>query len=297
MGGALLFQAPCPTYHPLEYNGELLWVPRTPDAPLHYGIPCLLLQRPRAAYTIVYFHANAEDLGRVRVLARVLVEHLGVHFLAVEYPGYGICSGDPTEQNLLSDAEVVFRFVTDVLLVPINRVLIMGRSVGGGPSIYLASKYECAGLVTLSAFSSLRSVVKSFVGWGALFPDLFDNLTRIRSVMCPVLLIHGTEDKTVDVDQARELAEACGADVARKLDVQLNLRVGIGHNDLDPEHDMVVPIKKAFPDLRHGRPLVLRAAPALLRQRTSELAPDVRERVPYAADVVPAVARQTPPEI
>mmetsp|Transcript_35775 Transcript_35775/g.102828 ORF Transcript_35775/g.102828 Transcript_35775/m.102828 type:complete len:320 (+) Transcript_35775:48-1007(+) len=289
MGGTLVFQAPCPTYHPLEYEGELLWVPRAAGQPPHEGIPCLLLQKPRASHFLVYFHANAEDLGRVRKLAKLLVAHLGVHVLAVEYPGYGVCSGTPTEQNLLDDAEVVMDFVVRHLEVPLNRLLTMGRSVGGVPAIFLASKYECAGLVTMATFSSLRLVVQSFIGWGGLFPESFDNLTRIRSVKCPVLLIHGTEDETVEMDQARQLADACGADTKDRSCTHLSLRVGVNHNDFDPMTDIVGPIVQAFPDLRRGRPLALRAAGSLLRRRAERLAPDVQERVPYSVDYVPPV--------
>lgn len=261
-------------------------MPRDRAGPLHKGIPCLLLQNPKAAYLLLYFHANAEDLGRVRGLGKQLAASLGVHVLAVEYPGYGVCSGKPCEETLLDDADVVFNFVVDELQVPLQRLLIMGRSVGGGPAIFLASRYQCAGLVTVATFSSLRSVVASYVGWGGWFPDLFDNRTRIRSVSCRTLVIHGTHDETVDVEQAQELVQVCGMDVDLPP-VELNLRYGVGHNNFDVFVDMVEPIQNAFPEIQSGRPLALQSAFLLLRRRTGKLASDVADRVPYPADYVP----------
>mmetsp|Transcript_10470 Transcript_10470/g.30727 ORF Transcript_10470/g.30727 Transcript_10470/m.30727 type:complete len:293 (+) Transcript_10470:145-1023(+) len=285
--GGIAFQPPCPSYHPLEYQGQLLWVPREAGRPVHAGIPCLLLQRPRASRLLVYFHANAEDLGRVYGMVAQLGVELGIHVLAVEYPGYGICSGSASEETVLADAESVLRFLTHQLEVPLGSLLMMGRSLGGGPAIFLASRHPCAGLVTLSAFSSLRTVVGSFLGWGSWFPDVFDNEKRIRTVRCPTLVIHGLDDRIVEVGQARELARACGADVTPRPVVELSIRPGVDHNNFDMDDDVVAPVQSAFPELRRGTRLWLDVAAGWLRQRTQRLAPDVAERVPYTQDCKP----------
>ena len=39
---------------------------------------------------LVYFHANAEDIGVAYDLLLLIGEQLKVHVLAVEYPGYGL---------------------------------------------------------------------------------------------------------------------------------------------------------------------------------------------------------------
>ncbi len=38
----------------------------------------------------IYFHANAEDLGRAQKFLQYVNIYLKMHVLAVEYPGYGI---------------------------------------------------------------------------------------------------------------------------------------------------------------------------------------------------------------
>lgn len=289
MGGLVLFPAPEPSYHPLEYEGELLWVPRVEDMSLQKGIPCMLLQNPRAARFLLWFHANAEDLGRIYVNLRYLRTLLGVHVLAVEYPGYGVCSGEASEESLLSDADLVMAFVRDELQVPLDSVFVMGRSVGGVPAIYVASKYTCAGLVSISTFSTLHSVAGNFSGMAAWFigQTEYDNLSRIRSVDCPALLLHGSEDMTVGMNMAFELSAACGVDVKERKPVNLVIREGKDHNNLDVKQDIIYPIHKYFPDLHVGEPLVLTRSDIYLKRQPEKLAHDVQSRCPYDADWLP----------
>lgn len=287
--GGFVFSAPCPSYHPLEYFGELLWIPRQHDRPVEEGIPCLLLQQRRASHLVVYFHANAEDLGHVRSFARILSSQLSASMLAIEYPGYGICSREPSEEAVLSDADLVFQFVSTALQVPAQHVLLMGRSMGGAPAIYLAAKNKVAGLVTISTFSSVRAVVRSFAGWGIWFPNMFDNSWNIRRVSCPALIIHGAEDELVDVAQAEELTGDCGADVSPRAKVTLRIHAGLGHNYF-PMEKFVEPISEEFPCIGRGPPLELAAASMWLRRRARWVTQDVEHRVPYDRECIPCGA-------
>jgi len=285
--GGVVFAAPCPEYHPLEYPGELLWIPRKERQPIYFGIPCILLQHEAAPRLVVIFHANAEDLGRSYGLLRYLRAQLRLHILVVEYPGYGICSGAPSEQTLLEDAEVVMQFVQHQLEVPLDKIVLMGRSLGGAPAVYLAGKYECASLIAVATFTSLRAIVGSYVGWGSWFFDTFDNLHRIRTVTSPTLIIHGVKDAVVNVSQAKELADSCGEDADIRPIVVLSIRDGVHHNDFDIEDDVVAPIKETFPALLEGDELCLDSADFWLQQRTRQLAADVYARVPYHPDCIP----------
>lgn len=58
-------------------------------------IPCLFMKYERGSSKIfLYFHANAEDLGRAHKFLNYISTYLKMHVLAVEYPGYGIYTGD-----------------------------------------------------------------------------------------------------------------------------------------------------------------------------------------------------------
>lgn len=88
-------------------------------------------------------------------------------------------------------------------------MFLMGRSLGSGPACCLASKYPVAGLVLISAFTSVLDVASEHFGFFGklLLKNRFDNLENIKKVKCPTLIIHGTEDSLVPFSHAKQL---CG---------------------------------------------------------------------------------------
>ena len=46
-----------------------------------------------ASKTFVYFHANAEDIGRAQKFLMYVHMYLKMNVMAVEYPGYGVYTG------------------------------------------------------------------------------------------------------------------------------------------------------------------------------------------------------------
>lgn len=66
-------------------------------------IPCLVLKYPRGSSKIfLYFHANAEDLGKALKFLTYVNIYLKMHVIAVEYPGYGVYEGnDPTAEKII----------------------------------------------------------------------------------------------------------------------------------------------------------------------------------------------------
>ena len=79
-------------------------------------IPCLYLPYDDPSSKIlIYFHANAEDIGVAYDLLLLIGEQLKVHVLAVEYPGYGLYkSSPPDEHKMKQDAVIVYDYLTTV---------------------------------------------------------------------------------------------------------------------------------------------------------------------------------------
>ena len=82
-----------------------------------------------------------------------------------EYTGYGLnqekfsCS----ERFCYNDAERVYNYVTQELKIPPERIVIFGRSLGSGPSCYLAERHKVAGLILNSGFSSFELISSFFI--------------------------------------------------------------------------------------------------------------------------------------
>lgn len=131
--------------------------------------------------------------------------------LAVEYPGYGLYKGTPNDAMIMKDTEAVYDFFVKKLNVKHQNIVIFGRSIGSGPATYLASQREVGALILMSAFTSIRDVVKDFAGkWAQyLVKQRFNNLEMIAKVNCPIFLIHGQKDKLIPYTHSEELHRNC----------------------------------------------------------------------------------------
>ncbi|MBD1913354.1 MULTISPECIES: alpha/beta hydrolase [unclassified Leptolyngbya] len=199
-------------------SNKILKLPVTPDE----RISATYLPNPKATYTLLYIHGNAEDLGDVQPILDRLQEW-GFNVFAYDYRGYGTSTGKPGERNAYQDAEAAYNYLTQQLQVPPDRIIVYGRSVGGGSATELATRHSVAGLILESTFTSAFQVVLPI----PLLPfDKFSNRQKLQRVDCPVLVIHGEADETIPVAHGRALYEAAA-------EPKLSLWVeGAGHDDV-----------------------------------------------------------------
>ncbi len=185
-------------------------------------ITAVYLPNPKAVYTILYSHGNAETLGDI--YPRLLqLKQLGLSVVAYDYRGYGASSGQPSEHNAYADIDAVYRYATETLKVNPDRLIVFGRSIGGGPSTYLASRKPIAGLILESTFISVFRVIVPF----PLLPfDKFPNHNRIEQIQAPLLIIHGDRDQVIPFEHGETLFKSA------KAPKQFLRIPGAGHNDV-----------------------------------------------------------------
>jgi pimeloyl-ACP methyl ester carboxylesterase len=187
--------------HAPGYSGGVAHVP-TADGD---SIAVVWLPNPEARYTILFSHGNGEDLGDLQHFLPVLRD-AGFSLLAYDYRGYGMSSRrTPTERRAYEDLAAAYDHLTGPLGVPPERIILHGRSLGGGIASHLASRRPAAGLVLESTFVSAFRVPIT----RPLFPfDRFATAARLRDVHYPVLVIHGTRDEVVPFWHGPALLEA-----------------------------------------------------------------------------------------
>jgi hypothetical protein len=167
-------------------------------------IAAVHLPNSQATFTILYSHGNGEDLGDIRFVLEYL-QRSGFAVFAYDYRGYGMSQGTPTADNAYRDIDAAYRYLTETLKLPPQRIIVYGRSVGSGPSVYLASRQPVAGLVLESAFVSAFRVITQI----PILPfDKFPNINRIAQVRCPVLVMHGTQDAVIPFWHGEALFQA-----------------------------------------------------------------------------------------
>lgn len=146
----ILFRAPESSYTYSTFENELIWIPGINNT----KIPCLFLPSQGNSRTFLYFHANAEDLGKIYDFLNIMRCVLDVNIIAPEYPGYGIYPGEATCNKILTDALVLYKFLQNTLHMNVKDLVIIGRSIGSGPASWLASQGTGA-LILLSPYISI----------------------------------------------------------------------------------------------------------------------------------------------
>jgi fermentation-respiration switch protein FrsA (DUF1100 family) len=185
-------------------------------------ISALYLSEPNSEFTILYSHGNAEDIGHIRGILETFRDR-GYSVLAYDYRGYGTSDGRPSERNAYEDVEAAYEYLVGELECSPDRIIALGRSLGGAAAIHLACREKLAGLILEGAFTTAFSVITPI----PLVPfDKFRNIDKIKKVRCPVLVIHGTRDKIVPFRHGLKLFEAANEP---KLKFWVD---GAGHNDL-----------------------------------------------------------------
>lgn len=202
---SLLFQPPAPTYlHPSRH----FWLTTSANGS---GIPAFFIERPGASITILFSHGNAEDLGMIYDWFNDLARVLRCNIMAYDYTGYGKSSSSgvtPTEENCYADIEAAYTYLTEVRHIQPEQIVLYGRSLGSGPSCYLASKTASKGRSVAGVIlqSPLLSAYRVAFNFRFTMPgDKFPNIDYAPNIKCPVFIVHGTQDEVVPFWHGQEL--------------------------------------------------------------------------------------------
>ena len=160
-------------------------------------IPC-----PNATHTILYCVGNAEDLGTARSNYAPLSTKGGFHVLAFDYPGYGTSEGQPTEKTVNEATEAAYQWLLSEKGLTSDKIVAYGRSLGGGPACELAKQKKLGGLILEQTFTSVYRVK---TGIGILPGDVFENIKKVDSIDCPLLIVHGKADRLIPISHGKAL--------------------------------------------------------------------------------------------
>ena len=156
-------------------------------------ISACYLPNPKAKFTLLYSHGNGADLG-LEIATLHALHDMGFAVLGYDYHGFGTSEGMASEQSAYLDVTAAYDYLTHDRHIPPQRIIAFGRSLGGGPTTYLAAHHPVAGVILESTFTTAFRVVTEI----PLLPfDKFYSIDNIKHVRCPLLVIHGTNDHTI----------------------------------------------------------------------------------------------------
>jgi uncharacterized protein len=122
--------------------------------------------------------------------------------LVLDYPGYGRSEGTPTATTLWKTAMAGWDHLTGHLGRNRRNVMIVGRSLGSVLALRLAATLDSrlAGVVLHSAFVSISDVASVKYPFLPVRPFCLIRLDAKESaaqVRCPVLFVHGRDDRWI----------------------------------------------------------------------------------------------------
>lgn len=154
---------------------------------------------------VIYCHGNAELIDDNTDYIRAYTTR-GVSILLIEYPGYGRSTGTPS-QGSITDAGVKFY---DSLAarpeVDPARIVLHGKSLGGGVAAQLLAKRPAAAVILESTFTSVASFAGDYYMPQFLVRHPFRTDDVLKRSKAPVLLFHGRDDEIIPVAHGRALA-------------------------------------------------------------------------------------------
>jgi fermentation-respiration switch protein FrsA (DUF1100 family) len=145
---------------------------------------------------VIFAHGNGETIDFWPMELKKFTQ-LGMGLFLVEYPGYGRSQGNPSQKTITETFIKAYDYLIGRDDVDASRVILFGRSLGGGAVCTLAAERASAALILMSTFTDTSSFALKFLAPGFIVRDPFDNLSVVRSYNGPVLVIHGRQDDIV----------------------------------------------------------------------------------------------------
>lgn len=158
---------------------------------------------------IVYCHGTKWHMDYYWNRAKLLA-HLGhknrFGVLMMDYRGYGMSKGSPSEEGMYADVEACLRWLREKGLNN-QRLLFYGFSLGGAPVCELSAKpreLKPNKIILESPFASSAVMVQDAAQ--SAMPSIYftelkiDNAEEIKNVQQPFMWIHGEADQFLNVE-------------------------------------------------------------------------------------------------
>jgi uncharacterized protein len=181
--------------------------------------------RPLAGpHALIYFGGNAEDVSAsLMSLSTAFPDHA---VFLMHYRGYGGSSGAPSEPALQADALKLF----DKIHSEHPNIVVVGRSLGSGIAIRVATQRPVSRLVLVTPYNSLQDLAAAQfpifpVRW--LLADKYESGRYAPLVRAPTTLIAAEHDEVIPRWSTDQLHARFAHGVARFV-----VLPGTGHNTI-----------------------------------------------------------------
>ena len=174
------------------------------------------IQKKDKAPLVIYFTGNAQNSSNNMYnyyLSGNIKEVFGdYNLMIVDYPGYGISKGKPSDVSMFTASEYVFDYAIQMSEVDKDNIVIMGYSIGTGVATYCASVKDAKGLILIAPYDNALSLYNDAINifhgpLKGLARYKFDSKTYAESVKEPTLIITSKKDQMINYNHSLDLSK------------------------------------------------------------------------------------------
>ncbi|EMR11504.1 hypothetical protein PNEG_00517 [Pneumocystis murina B123] len=181
----------------------------TPDG---ISLHAYLLIHNDSRPTLIYFHANAGNMGHRLPIVKRLYYDVQCNVLIFSYRGYGHSTGFPSEKGIKIDSLTVLNYVHQHPVLSKTSIIAYGQSLGGAIAIQSVSacqdKYSA--LIIENTFLSIPRLILDTMPYMYIIKGLFHQYWSSEKLISsitdiPILFLSGKKDEIVPFDHMYSL--------------------------------------------------------------------------------------------
>jgi pimeloyl-ACP methyl ester carboxylesterase len=202
------------------------------------GATIRISERPlQAEKAVIYLGGNAEDVSASLPLLDSAFPDRALYLM--HYRGYAGSSGKPTEEALVSDALALF----DRVSTQHSDIVVIGRSLGTGVAVRMATLRPVSKLVLVTPYDSLGELAARQFPWFPvrwLLRDKYESGKYAPQVKVPTLILAAEHDEIIPARSTELLFSRFANGVA-----SIRVIKGAGHNSISDDASYISALRWA----------------------------------------------------
>ena len=154
---------------------------------------------------ILYFGGNAESMAESADYIAGQFPDFTVYLM--DYRGYGLSTGEASEEALFSDALNLY----DMVKEKHARISVGGRSLGTAVAAYVAANREVSKLALITPFDSIVNVAQDrypIYPVRLLLRDKYDTVSRVKQIKAKTFIVIAQNDEVIPRERTEALIKA-----------------------------------------------------------------------------------------
>ena len=188
-------------------------------------------------HAVLYFGGNGEDVSQSLPLLVRAFPNTAIY--ALHYRGYSGSTGKPTEKNLVADGMALF----DAIHKEHEDITVIGRSLGSGIAIQVASLRPASRLVLVTPYNSIAELAAErfqFLPINLLLQDKYESWQFAPRISVPTTVIAAEHDGVIPMASTRRLLAHFKAGIVSFVVIR-----DAEHNDISDHPEYVPAMRNA----------------------------------------------------